>query len=491
MIDAAGSPIRDHARDAQTVDFMVELESIRDPGSRSSFVMTLGDALGQAFGESNRTTPRQAAVMMLNAARRQVDGISVLAEIIHMYEGPSAKERFLILADAGSIAPVMRNEHCDEVRRLLEALPPLDERILWRAMDLEEDPRPIVVGGPMGIFDYLLSMNAGPDGLPPSLLFIEQVAARVDWKSAQALSAWNDARALEFNLAAQLAEIRSHVRRQAEAKPADPCVIVMFDPEPDDSGMIAVRHWVHRALGPWHPEPGPVRHAAETDLEDAVADIIQSAEACWETPETPLRIEFVLPYSLLNMDVAWFQTRRGTVQAKTLGLRYPVVVRSLERMQTRDIHPPWRQRWNALMNGGRLRCHWHVLTGSEANLELWHAQLASDRSLTSVVLAGPATTGPCLDALKVAMAEGVGLALWDRRESAPGDVVRQVIQALVTGSSVHELPHKVQRIRENASLELGTSREQHTGRHITLLWDDPNRLVDNERGHTPFVGGTA
>jgi hypothetical protein len=117
-------------------------------------------------------------------------------------------------------------------------------------------------------------------------------------------------------------------------------------------------------------------------------------------------------------------------------------------------------------DGGQLDA-WEAVFAGETREETRH---------TAVVLDAP-TDASALEALKAAIAEGIGLAIWDRR-GAFSDERREVVTAVFASVSKPEhIPMAVYRLRQSA--------ERHThgpgrflGRHIGFFWDDPTRLVD-------------
>lgn len=80
------------------------------------------------------------------------------------------------------------------------------------------------------------------------------------------------------------------------------------------------------------------------------------------------------------------------------------------------------------------------------------------------------------ETLKAAIAEGVGVAVWDRRGTFTEER-REVVRAVFAAVKRHEqLPTAIHRLRRNAG-----TRDNSTsllGSHIAFLWDDPTRLVD-------------
>jgi hypothetical protein len=107
-------------------------------------------------------------------------------------------------------------------------------------------------------------------------------------------------------------------------------------------------------------------------------------------------------------------------------------------------------------------------------LDAWQMALAGEASHTAVVLDAPADAD-ALEALKAAIAEGIGLAVWDRRGvfvEERREVVTAVFASVPTPA---QIPRAIHRLRQKAALH---SQPHLLGRHIAFFWDDPTRLVD-------------
>ena len=165
--------------------------------------------------------------------------------------------------------------------------------------------------------------------------------------------------------------------------------------------------------------------------------------------QPPPYIEFVLPYDLLNHDVAGLTHRIGEGRPLRLGLKYGVHLRSLERMRSSDAlaREQWRERWRTLREHGVTVHGWSEPDGGR--LDAWQAVLAGENRHTAVVLDAPADR-LALEALKAAIAEGIGLAVWDRRgvfDEERREVVTAVFAAVPTPA---QIPTAIHRLRQKA-----------------------------------------
>ncbi|MGI3202147.1 hypothetical protein ACRJ4W_34745 [Streptomyces sp. GLT-R25] len=101
---------------------------------------------------------------------------------------------------------------------------------------------------------------------------------------------------------------------------------------------------------------------------------------------------------------------------------------------------------------------------------------------TALALDAPRQGSQALTALKRAIAEGFGLALWDRRGKLEPRS-RETIAELLDGTrTAHGVPRRVQEMRARA--EADVDGDVFLGRHVACLWDDPDRIVDCQPGQS-------
>jgi hypothetical protein len=273
-------------------------------------------------------------------------------------------------------------------------------------------------------------------------------------------------------------------RRYRNTTPPVPlCTVFVVEHTLDGSGDVVVHTWHNTDPQRWAPVPSgsamlaldALGHVVEDGLRQ-MARLTARADAARPDDEAPPScVEFVLPFDLLNHDVAGLRYRIGEGPPIPLGLRHPVHLRSLERMRSDDValRRAWQERWRALETGG-IRVHeWKA--SDERPLDAWQTTLAGESGYTVALLDSPADA-KASEALKAAVAEGVGVAVWDRRGSF-AEERREVVRAVFASLHRHEqLPTVIHRLRRNAqSHDDGMSL---LGSHIALLWDDPGRVID-------------
>ncbi|GGS76398.1 hypothetical protein GCM10010206_43460 [Streptomyces cinerochromogenes] len=217
---------------------------------------------------------------------------------------------------------------------------------------------------------------------------------------------------------------------------------------------------------------------------------------------TRVRFEFLLPWSLLDHAVDLW-----TVTPYVLGHQYPVVVRSLDRHKNFWMHGMWRRRWDELaaqgcppppasatdhiawmthltdrsVPAGGTRRFPSLRFSSVGEVTEWlkaHASLAC----VGVGFAYGHPDALAQQAIEEAVAKGIPVLVWRRDDGDPCELDTALRGRAL--SRIDELPVGTQSLREAAE----TRPANDLGRHITLLWDDPNCVAQLQHGMYQGVG---
>ncbi|MFG2429768.1 hypothetical protein [Streptomyces sp. NPDC048590] len=440
-----------------------------------------------------RKNPRTDMLSFLRELLKYEHGLRALStavEVIAGHEYAAELGRLVKIAHGeekpNGVSPEFTEETVREIHRLLADVRRVDDGRLHALLNHELGVDVPYGQTPAQRFDHLCRLNTQADGLPPALVLVEITAFLEQAALGDGLRGWSDAWAREAGTDAVEA-LRERRRAIAALPMADPevarCLVVMVEPADDSSADIYVRHWVNAAPGYWEPVAGDVRTTTLDNLAGEVERAVGRGQERWSglpvmENEPPPQVEFVLPFTLLNHDMARLEMGTWSGDSLPLSLRYHVHLRSLERMRSarRDGYLPlWRERWTQLRSAGVAESYrWHGEEGER--LDRWRAKLIANPDLTAVILDVPALPGLGLDALVTAIAQGVGLAAWDRRTDSP-DLSGEVL-TLLLAHPPSQIPSKVSALRRKAE---GMDRDNWSlGKHLALLWDDPNRLVDCE-----------
>ncbi|MEU6841951.1 hypothetical protein ABZ930_08775 [Streptomyces sp. NPDC046716] len=467
-------------------DELCALPCVREARQRSLYMNMVCDALGIPWIEQGLPVRAEVSYFVRQVLQYDVgQGFRALIDGVGVLEGRETGE---------SLDRLVRREVYGVESRGLPELPGVfdaeTQRRAWELLAQGPVPRPVLhsvlagelrialpdAEGAVGLFAHLVEQNAQPDGLPPALVLVEVVAALGSTQAA-ALRTWSDkwAEAAELNDA--LRERRDRIAHRAVPDGTVPrALVVMVDPAHDGTDRIYVRHWVNAAAGFWQPRAFAPEETTLDGLGPAVQRAVQHGDAQWAgaAEDSPVHVEFVLPHALLNHDVARLKIAADAYEPLPLDLRYYIHLRSLDRMRSRDRRriDLWRERWRTFLQAPAAEAYrW---SGTDPFTE-WQQMLAANPRATGVILQHPADRGRALEALMVALDQGVGLVVWDRRPDSPQSV--ELLQLLL-GHSPGQLPFKVHQLRVHAETEEGG--RLRVGRNIAFLWDDPNRLVDCE-----------
>src|SRR5262249_5679582 len=251
------------------------------------------------------------------------------------------------------------------------------------------------------------------------------------------------------------------------ASPA--CLVVQIEAKGSGVVRFFVSHWLQHRPGRWQPERGLDVEVGYAELESAVEQLVNRAEATWGAETGEPTLEFILPFQLLNDAVDWWCRDAGGPQAVPFCLEYPLVLRSLERMRATHWHRPWRNRWAVLMAEASLT-HWGPEKYDEEELHQWNITLSADPQLASVALSLPPVrqAHPGHVPLEMALRAGVPVVVWDRRDQSATEF-RPTVSELLSGPVVR-LPQRIQALRKVAA-KSGTGHS-HLGRHLAVLCDD-------------------
>lgn len=324
-------------------------------------------------------------------------------------------------------------------------------------------------------FCYLVDFNAGADGFPPALMFVELVARQVGGEVSANLTEWNNDQARRLRLEPEL-----WTRRAAGASgvPADSRLHLMIVVQHDgiDPDRYLLSHWRQDDPAEWPPARGDTRMVAFAGLERCVDDLVVNAERAWSGHRGEVALEFVLPRTLLNLPVHRWHKEHDSGDPRPLCLDYPIVVRSLERMRSSHWHRVWHQRWQTLINDpSAARVHF----GQPADTEERHridAVLSDPRWVLMVLTASPPNQPQAgADELVAALRSGLPALVWHPQASA--DDLREIVTWLVDGDRLGDLPGRAQTSRQAALRASGAPFDLTITRDLVVLWDDPHRLV--------------
>jgi hypothetical protein len=465
------------------VEALQKVPSLTDANSRRLVIRIIADELGRPFlvDEYQKTTEHLFSIV--DACRQSPDGLWALLKALEYLE-PGALSTAAVRQIIVQMAPLdsWSREELRDLFALLAGIVVPDIAEVYRFVAGPAAPKIAEQTTYEEMVLALETLNAGVDGLPRPLVFIEHLAARVRLDLGMQLRRWVDQQATRMNLFAELQEVRRQLPRTSiptSPQPRSPAYIIFLLQYEGLGGDYRLSYWQQLDVtGGWHPERGTDFQGRLDDIKRHVAELIEGVEAGWAQYVPDIRVEFVLPMALLNLEVDQWQWEVESPLPEPMGCRFSVVVRSLERMQKPKWHRHWYARWAELES--------QVYSNGAIAAECGHwsrsADLDSLRGLTSFferyrnIVALMLSVPPLphsFDELMVGLRAGIPVVVWHRKDCTDDEFVTTV-KAFLHAASPGHLLDRVRSVRSNAYAESG---QRHVGAHLTVLWDEPRRVV--------------
>jgi vWA-MoxR associated protein C-terminal domain/vWA-MoxR associated protein middle region 0/Effector-associated domain 2 len=486
MVQGAVAEGREFELERALVNALCRLSFMHTAADRQLFVGVLLDAVGDLPDIPGNSRMRMHVLEIVRACLGHPRGLHGLVRALELIApGQVSTAEVMSLVQSFTVLELLPRAERQRVQDLLGRAEYLDAEALWYAAADEMAPPPTEPVSTLGAaFEHLARLNARPDGLPPSLAFVEYAAVRVTAPLSTELRRWNDIQAGRLDVAAELSALRQRAAAESTAVLARPCLVIQLQEHGIDSGRYILSSWTQRRPGPWHPQRGEDQLVTLDSAERTVESLVNQAESIWGKQPGRVVLEFILPATLINEAVDWWRTNSDSVEAIPFCLDYPIIIRSLERMRDQSCHRFWRNRWQTMQAAPGINTNWSL--GEDIDIGLWNARLRSDETIAAVALgAPPAAWSPAGRLqLKMALRAGIPIIIWDRRERR-GDNFRESVDPLLGGPPM-TLADRVQEFRSQAATADVALRDAHLGRHLAVLWDDPHRLVDIDP-YIPFI----
>lgn len=463
------------------VDAVIDVACVNDMETLRQIVRKLGRASRSALDNTVGTSQRALIVRLMEELCERPAGLAPLVESLEVREGSSPAIRRLRVATAAWEVELLDDEEWDELFRLLDGvrIPELYRRYSEFLYGQGRLTAPVHCTEPWAVFLHAATLNARPGEPLPCFQVLQQLLA-LGAEGEQQLRIIEWARGHDPHPPA--ADPVSSSARTAQA-PSDPnawsppdYLIIglrpLLDSAPGSDTLLSHWHRVH----PGEQLKGADRRIDLRQAESEVQTLIRQAESGWAyLLTTGLALEFVLPRNFLDLQVERWHKAPFQGVGGVLGEDHQVVVRSLDRLNRRDLHGGWVRRWDAFTQGRAGRVHWFPEDG--------RPHLLSDPPPAVVVLSespsAQAVRGAhgSPDELAEALRVGVPVVVWDRR-GGRDEAFREALRSLLTRHDPRELPDVVQALRvASGDRDPGEKAEEEfiVGRHVALLWDDPSR----------------
>lgn len=313
------------------------------------------------------------------------------------------------------------------------------------------------------------------DGLHPIVVFVELLADEQPSDLAEQMRTWAYACVGDR---APLVQALHEIRRKIPASTAGPkYCIVQLDVDGVDADRFLVSVMFQENNAPLEPLRPPDDHSyTETEVRNLLGTVLNEPRLA---SADDLTIEFLLPGPLINQPVDQWHVGLGSI---ALGVQYPTVVRSLDRIRhARNARNAWRAKWAKVstieFHDGSTAVDW--LSGAPLEQpDRLFVKFTGHAAPVCLLLESAPVPGQC-DALLTALRAGIPAVLWSRRPIADIRVELSLLIPRTGPVRLRELPERVFQFRRDVVADEGAGR-QHLGYHLTLLWDDADRIPDAE-----------
>jgi len=465
------------------VDTLEHVQVLRDPSGRRLCLDLVEEYLGFALHVAEAQATRVHLFAILLACRQHPRALGVLAGVLEELEPgtPAVRRVRQFVEDMSALELISEKQRAE----LLELMAGTADEYLTDLVRAAAGPAgvelPVDHHKPEDALVLLEQLNARPDGVPPLLVFVEYLARVVGDHRGDQLRDWNDRQAIRMDIVPQIRAIRAERTDNGATERNRELIaylVIRLEPDPLGTDVYSLAHWRQVDRGRWHPRRGEVFHGDIDEIRRHVTELIVDAETGWAKEASAIRVDFLLPYALLNLPVDQWDFDVDSGLPRSLGLHYQVVVRSLDRARTPKWHREWRRRWKVLRelnpDIGELgeECWlWSEATKIQHLMGL-EATLALRKQVLSLVLRSqPAATE--IGEVLVGLRTGIPVMIWQR-----ADTHRSAFEAEVTGmrDELAGLPEGVRRLRGRA--KQSTRPHAHVGSRVSLIWDDPERPVE-------------
>ncbi len=446
------------------------------PRAEANSVGASGDAV--LLGLVDQLLAREVALWVFVYTIADIYGPGEIADSVRAAVGSYLAEPVLSREQRADLHQMVRNIAGLDVPRLFSMSV---DRIEYA---LRSDPRNLCA-----VLNELEEFQArDSDGLHPIAVFVEYLASGQPPESAGRLRAW-----LSDFIGIRTPHVNAwRSLRASGGIPDEPgpwhCLIYL-NADGVDTSLCYVSINFQEGSHPVEPlrPPDDVAYS-ETEVRARIGEALNSPRLAGIHP-ADIRIEFFLPTILVNLPVdRW---RVGTAEIP-LGVQYQVVVRSLTRLrEVASAHAYLRGKWPRTgttqfsvppadhgtgFHGVSAIC-WLTEEAADRDRDQLFVALAREGGPVCVLLAGAPAPDRCR-ALTLALAAGIPVLMWSRRLEA--DLISGLSSLLlgVTPLWLRDLPLRVLQFRSNAAYQ--HAGENDLANHLTLLYDDADRIPDAE-----------
>ncbi|MFI7080436.1 hypothetical protein ACIBO1_24335 [Micromonospora sp. NPDC049903] len=467
------APLAYHGR---LVDAILQFPGSRQRETRDRYASALSLLLDAQPDPPRSDDAAEDVAALVSWCAGRPDGLTKLVEAVALVEGPSEHlDRLRALESIRRPAEVLEPDERARVEALLAELDPATVLPLLRDLLTRWGPRVRSDASDPGAVVRLLEDSIrGADPVHPLYAFLSRLVGLLHGPARE-----------------DIAELVSNVGDRTGVPPEPPLGRPPTVGEPGqhhfvmrlaEDGRTNSRYLLHVWLvtedGTWH-----LRYTSDTPhllaeirvkLDEQLAELARDEDV----DVGALSVEFILPRALLGHDVdQWVVTAPG--HSDPIGVHYPVVVRDLARMRNRISRHRWQQRCDSLRRDGEGAAVGAVRFEHASGVApVRFAELMRNLEQPVCLIVLGASARHVLHNIGAWLTAGLPVIAWCRAEEHAARFDADIPGVLVSGG-IRALPAAVWRLRQDAGgAEASTG---HVGHHITLLWDEQDRLPPDER----------
>lgn len=395
----------------------------------------------------------------------------------------------LLNGDAGSNVFLTRRRRLQDQlgRALIEAiqqsalpLPLFFSTFASICQDRGREPL-LVDRSPAACLSELWSWGETENAHSPILLFAQELARRHP-AIARHCKAWRQQALAEPHLGLHWPETLPPALAAGEDSGEVPVLTVSLDPVDLSPDTPPERNVYKVNIYYWQTQR-PVGDEKLCSLREAKAEVDRVLRAIsykYPAQATKLAVEFCLPLALLSSALEEWPKRKDTMGSVALGVDHPVAVRSIDGLKSISRRPYWQQKWESFKASRHV--HPHPIAGAICRgHEYQPGSIYNHYHQSAVHCLALTDTPPIQLNRRTPLAElleaGIPIAIWPRQAALnppAEESVHQALHTLLHSGALDSLPVRVQRARRDAG-------EEDISRHLTLLWDDYDRIPPQYR----------
>jgi hypothetical protein len=476
----------DFADQQRLVTAIMQIDGVRNRENRDLYVSILSRELGYSLNFPRHDDDRHDLWQLVEACLQIKGAIYTLVSVLDgFYKGSSTMDRVRTVVGELVPEPLLTPGERRELRALADkvmerglkagyatTLPTIYQHAVGPVgPSPTRDVREL-----QGILAELEELTNGPDGVPPLTVFVCELAEHTDGETAAALRGW--IRGFTARLGVSQAQLDRHRQFPLEAawpERGGTYLVIECRPAVTAPDRFQFTAWLQKGPGPGTTLHRGNRPRPLAELADLLEELLTSQPIVVNREDPDLNIEFVLPRELLNEPLDQLNVSIAGLHRR-LGIDYPVMLRSLDRMRERALHHNWRRKWDRLREDpARAEIHWIGAPG-EFDQDLLYRRLC-DQSIVATAMPFPSRPSDP-DEVLIGLHAGIPIMVFCRHLREVESFTSEVKRLL--GPDLSLLPSRLLSLRKQADLGDGTGRpeDEPLGLHLSAIVDDADRIPE-------------